>query len=66
VILNHPDNPTGTKFSAYRDYGRFGAFPDFKISMEETATLRYRWIIGQGDMLDKSVIDDALKAFAGR
>ena len=23
VDLNHPDNPKGTKFSAYRDYGRF-------------------------------------------
>jgi hypothetical protein len=66
VILNHPDNPTGTRFSAYRDYGRFGAFPEFKISEGETATLRYRWIIAQGDMLDQSVVENAAKAFAGR
>src|SRR5205823_6030029 len=25
--ISHPENPKGTKWSAYRDYGRFGAFP---------------------------------------
>ncbi len=59
VFLNHPSNPKGTKFSAYRDYGRFGAFPEFKIKKGDTATLRYRWIISSGTMLDKEVIEKA-------
>jgi hypothetical protein len=26
IYLNHPENPQGAEISAYRDYGRFGAF----------------------------------------
>jgi hypothetical protein len=47
--MNHPDNPHGTVYSAYRDYGRFGAFPKTQIKAGETLTLRYRlWIAGGG------------------
>jgi len=40
--LNHPDNPKGTVYSAYRDYGRFGAFPRTTLKAGESLTLRYR------------------------
>ncbi len=44
--INHPDNPQGTRYSAYRDYGRFGAFPTAKLQANETLTLRYRvWVV---------------------
>lgn len=48
--MNHPDNPRGTVYSAYRDYGRFGAFPKVEIRKDETLTLRYRIYVMLGDM----------------
>jgi acetyl esterase len=57
VILNHPDNPRNTRFSAYRDYGRFGAFPELKIAQGESAKLRYQWIVNGGKMLAHEVIE---------
>lgn len=46
--MNHPDNPKNTVFSAYRDYGRFGAFFIGTIGKDRTLTLRYRFGIGRG------------------
>jgi hypothetical protein len=46
--MNHPDNPKDTVFSAYRDYGRFGAFFTGTIGKDRTLTLRYRFQIGRG------------------
>ncbi|NLT75860.1 MAG: DUF1080 domain-containing protein [Planctomycetes bacterium] len=46
--MNHPDNPKETVFSAYRDYGRFGAFFTGTIDKDRTLTLRYRFQIGRG------------------
>ena len=45
VYLNHPGNPKSTKYSAYRDYARFGAF--FKTTLEEDQerTLKVRFIV---------------------
>jgi len=47
--MNHAGNPKGTKYSAYRDYGRFGAFPSTTIAADDTLTLRYRIWVAQGD-----------------
>jgi hypothetical protein len=47
--MNHPDNPEGTVYSAYRDYGRFGAYPTKVIPDGETLTLRYRIRITPGE-----------------
>ena len=63
VILNHPDNPQNTRYSAYRDYGRFGAYPEFKIAQGESAILRYRWIVTGGKMLPAAVIEAARQEF---
>lgn len=46
--MSHPGNPKSTFYSAYRDYGRFGAFFKQKIDACETLTLRYRIWIGEG------------------
>jgi hypothetical protein len=40
--LNHPSNPKGTVYSAYRQYGRFGAFFRKKLAAGEVLSLRYR------------------------
>ena len=48
--MNHPDNPKETLYSAYRDYGRFGAFFKKKIGAGETLTLRYRILVIEGEM----------------
>jgi len=47
--MSGPGNPTGTQWSAYRDYGRFGAFPAAKLKAGETLTLRYRFWVTAGD-----------------
>lgn len=48
--MNHPSNPRETVYSAYRDYGRFGAFFKERIKAGEKLTLCYRIGIGQGEM----------------
>ncbi len=40
--LNHRSNPKGTVYSAYRQYGRFGAFFKTTIPKGEVLSLRYR------------------------
>ena len=64
AILNHPDNPKGTVFSAYRDYGRFGAFPVIEIPKGETAAVRYRWIVSAGSGLPQEAVEAAYASFA--
>lgn len=64
VMLNHPANPKGTVWSAYRDYGRFGAYPTFEIPDGETRALRYRFIIGSGPMISTDTIEQSLAEFS--
>jgi len=46
LYMNHPGNPRPAVYSAYRDYGRFGAFFKQKINAGETLMLRYRiWVL---------------------
>lgn len=47
--MNHPSNPPGARWSAYRDYGRFGPFTVLEIAEGETVTLRYRFRVTKGD-----------------
>jgi len=46
--MNHPDNPKGTIYSAYRPYGRFGAFAPTKLPAGKALTLRYRIFVREG------------------
>ncbi|MCK4294790.1 MAG: PmoA family protein [Planctomycetes bacterium] len=52
---NHPDNPKATVYSAYRDYGRFGAFFKETINSGETLTLRYRIWVAEGQMPERQI-----------
>jgi hypothetical protein len=47
--MNHADNPDSTIWSAYRDYGRFGAFFKHRLGDGESLTLKYRIHITVGD-----------------
>jgi len=51
--MNHPENPKPAIYSAYRDYGRFGAFFKQKINDGDTLTLRYRIWITEGRMPER-------------
>jgi len=65
VIMNHPDNPKKTKFSAYRDYGRFGAFPVATIKSGECQVLKFRFLVGEGDMFPAEAIQKCCNAYTG-
>ncbi|MDB5299120.1 MAG: hypothetical protein JWO87_783 [Phycisphaerales bacterium] len=63
VDINHPENPKGTRYSAYRDYGRFGAFPKASIPAGESLILRYRFLIADGEMPSAEVIQKSADQF---
>jgi len=66
VILNHPDNPKGTRFSAYRNYGRFGAFPVVEAKYGAPATLRYKWLVAEGEVRDPGVFQKEWNNFTAK
>ena len=45
VMLSHPQNPSGTAWSAYRNYGRFGAFYKTAIKQNETLKIQARFVV---------------------
>ncbi len=47
-MMNHPENPRGAQWSAYRDYGRFGPFNTIKLESGESGTLQYRFRVTSG------------------
>jgi len=61
--MNHPENPKPTLYSAYRDYGRFGAFFKHTISSGETLKLRYRIWIADGEMPKREALSNKYSAF---
>lgn len=64
--MNHPDNPKETIYSAYRDYGRFGAFFKHNIKAGQTLKLRYRVWVGQGEMPERAELARRYSEFIGR
>ncbi|MEC8473318.1 MAG: DUF6807 family protein [Planctomycetota bacterium] len=52
--MNHPSNPEGARWSAYRDYGRFGPFTVVKIADGESTIFRYRFCVTQGKNQDRT------------
>lgn len=66
VQMNHPDNPAGTRISAYRDYGRFGMFPTATIRAGETRTFRYRFLVAGGEMPSAEALQAVCNAWTGR
>ncbi|MBN1417599.1 MAG: PmoA family protein [Planctomycetes bacterium] len=64
VHMNHPGNPKDTIYSAYRDYGRFGAFFRKDIPKGGSLTVRYRILVATGEMPGAAVIQKCWDAFA--
>lgn len=60
--MNHPVNPEPT-YSAYRDYGRFGAFLTFGIKEGEVMTIRYRIHVAEGDAPPRISLNRKYSAF---
>jgi len=65
VYLNHPSNPKDATTSAYRDYGRFGAFFKTTLPKGGELILRVRFLIITGAMPSADVIQKAYNQFAG-
>jgi hypothetical protein len=66
VEMNDPKNPKGIKYSAYRDYGRFGAFiPTTTIPAGQSLTLKFRFLITDGSMPPADMIEKSFDDFAG-
>ncbi|MGC6581959.1 MAG: DUF6807 family protein [Akkermansiaceae bacterium] len=63
VHLNHPENPKGTVYSAYRDYGRFGAFFETDIPKGETLKFAYGFLIKTGNLPERAKIAQFAKRF---
>ena len=64
--MNHPDNPKETVYSAYRDYGRFGAFGRSAIEQGDTLTVRHRFWIGRGEMPSREELAGRYVDYVGR
>jgi hypothetical protein len=65
IYLNHPDNPRDTRFSAYRDYGRFGAFFRGTIPEGESMTLKVRFLVVEGKLPTADWIQEQSNTFTG-
>ena len=62
--MSHPDIPKGSRYSAYRPYGRFGAYFKKDIPRGETLELRYRFYVGAGEMPSREAFAARHAAFA--
>ena len=61
--MNHPDNPKPTVYSAYRDYGRFGAFFTRELAGGQTLALDYRIWVGRGEMPERQDLANKYSVF---
>ena len=62
--IDHPDNPRGARWSAYRDYGRFGAFPVIKLTDGKSQTLKYRFRVIPGETPSRESLSAAAAEYA--
>ncbi|MEM1355389.1 MAG: DUF6807 family protein [Planctomycetota bacterium] len=63
--MAYPGNPEGNaRWSAYRDYGRFGQFPTYQIEEGQRITLQYRFRVTPGEAPDRAGLNEAYEAYA--
>ncbi len=62
--MSGPGIPKGNTYSAYRDYGRFGAFCRTTIPAGKTLVLNYRYYVGTGPMQSREKMAARYAAFA--
>ena len=61
--MSHPSIPKGNVYSAYRDYGRFGAYFVNKIAKDNSINLRYKFLIGKGKLAEREFFNAQYKNF---
>lgn len=61
--MNHHENPKDTYYSAYRDYGRFGAFFEETIKDGNSLTVNYRMRITPGEAPSREEMDAQYKIY---
>ena len=66
VMLSHPSNPPGTAWSAYRNYGRFGAFYKTAIKKDETLRIQARFVVYKGELPSPEAIQALWNSYAGK
>ncbi len=64
--MNHPENPKGARWSAYRDYGRFGPFTVVKIPDGKAQVFRYRFRITKGEAPTRDSLANAYRTYTGK
>ena len=62
--MNHPSNPRGARWSAYRDYGRFGPFARVDLADQQTRAFRYRFRVTAGKALPRSQLAEHHQRYA--
>lgn len=62
--MSHPSNPPAARWSAYRDYGRFGPFTVVKISDGESQTFRYRFRVTAGETPKREQFSEYYEGYA--
>lgn len=65
VYLNHPENPKSTKYSAYRDYARFGGFFKTTLEKDQEQTLKVRFIVLESALPPAEWIQKQYNAYTG-
>ncbi len=65
VYLNHSENSDGAIFSAYRSYGRFGAWFNGELPDGGEKTTRVRFVVLKGSLPPADFIQQQYNAFAG-
>ncbi len=63
-MMSHPTNPQGARWSAYRDYGRFGPFTVVEIEDGATQTFKYRFRVTKGAAPGRDVLAAEYAAYA--
>lgn len=61
--MNHPTNPKGSIYSAYRDYGRFGSFPKVNIEKGNTLKLQYKIRVTAGEMPSRETMAQLYQSY---
>jgi hypothetical protein len=61
--MSHPSNPDGARWSAYRDYGRFGPFTVVNIADGESITFRYRFRVTKGKTDDRNALQACFEQY---
>jgi hypothetical protein len=62
--MNSPENGKGTLWSAYRDYGRFGADPKVELKDGQSSALKFRFWVGAGQPPTRADFQREYEAYA--